>query len=386
MREQFTAWCRTELFTPEVIRATTILNRYCDLRLAGVYRALKLDTILDAAKSGGEVAKALGFVESADVTMQAMLSRCAKRSDFVVMSEPGSTPRFIHREVPADPGPELTDLRAKMSELGPDYSAALEFLDFGAEHFVESLKDDPDFMDRMLSGRDAQFQELWHRATNVDPLQDLHGRMGAQAIIDLFEGGRILEIGGGTGNGIRHLFAAMEAASVLDRVESYLFTDISQRFILGTRKEIKKNHPSVSCDWKHLDINHPFEAQKIGPSSVDLIYGVNAAHVAKDIVGFLKQCHQTLRPGGRVLFAERIRIVPLQMAPRELTLNLSVYHRSAAERTDYRPIHCYLGPENWKTVLDMAGFEPEILPDLDAMKDHFPDQYAAVVVGTKKAT
>lgn len=384
MGERFTAWCQAELFTTEVIRATAILNRYCDLLLAGVYRALNLGPLLCEAKTGPEIAAALGFVESAAITMTAMLSRSAERGGFVVAVDHDGVLRFEHRRDPEDPSAELARLRAEMGTLGEDYSAALEFLDFGAEHFSEALKDDPDFMDRMLSGRDAKFQELWNRATNVDPLQDLHGRMGARAILELFERGRILEIGGGTGNGIRHLFATFDSAGALDRIDDYLFTDISQRFILGTRKEIKKKHPTISCDWRHLDINHPFEAQKIGPSSVDLIYGVNAAHVAKDIVGFLEQCRATLRPGGRVVFAERIRINPLEMAPRELTLNLSVYHRSAAERTDDRPMHCYLAPQNWMTVLDKAGFEAVILPDLEAMKAHFPDQYAAVVVGAKR--
>ena len=383
MGERFTEWCRAELFTPKVIRATAILNRYCDLRLAGVYRALGLGARLSEPKTGAEVAAALGFVSSADVTMAALLSRAAERGEYVTARDGGPQRRFVHVRTPDDPAAELARLRAEMSALGPDYPAALDFLDFGAEHFAESLEDDPDFMDRMLSGRDPTFQELWHRATNVDPLQDLHGQMGARAILELFAGGRILEIGGGTGNGIRHLFATLASAGALDRVENYLFTDISQRFILGTRKEIKKKYPEVPCEWKHLDINQPFEDQKVGPSTADLIYGVNAAHVARDIVGFLKRCHAALRPGGRVMFAERIRINPMEMAPRELTLNLSVYHRSAAERTAYRPMHCYLAPKNWTTVLDMAGFAPSILPDLDAMKGHFPDQYAAVVVGTK---
>jgi len=33
----------------------------------------------------------------------------------------------------------------------------MEFLDFGAQHFVKALRDEPDFMDRVLSGRSGLF-------------------------------------------------------------------------------------------------------------------------------------------------------------------------------------------------------------------------------------
>ena len=111
--------------------------------------------------------------------------------------------------------------------------------------------------------------------------------MGARAIRELFEGGTVLEIGGGTGNGIRHLFDSLQEDDALDTIEEYVFTDISVQFMMGTRKMVAARYPSARCAWKFVDINEPLTAQKIEPESVDLIYGVNAAHVAKDIVAFL---------------------------------------------------------------------------------------------------
>ena len=73
------------------------------------------------------------------------------------------------------------------------------------------------------------------------------------------------------------------------------------------------------------------------------------------------------------------------MAPRELTLNLSAYHRTAAIRNPvYRPMHAYLSPEHWLRALTLAGFrKSRVLPRVDALSDTFPSQYAAVVVGEK---
>ena len=260
----------------------------------------------------------------------------------------------------------------------------MEFLDFGAQNFVRSLRDDPDFMDRVLSGRERDFLPIWHRATNQDPLQDAHGRMGARLIDQIFDRGNVLEIGGGTGNGIRHLLRRFADKQCLSRLESYVFTDVSLPFILGTKQEIRKAYPTVKTEWHCLDINKPFRQQRLSPDSFALIYGVNAAHIARDTVTFLQECRTILRPGGQAIFAERIRFNPQEMAPRELTLNLSAYHRTAAIRNPvYRPIHAYLAPEHWLRAFKLAGFrKSRVLPRVDTLSDASP-RYAAVVIGEK---
>ena len=378
----FDRWCREELYSPAVIEATTLLDRYCDEQLQAVYRALDLRSVLARPRDAAEVAAALGFVDSADVTMHALLYRLARRTAVVRALGTGPAARFEHLADPPDPAPRLAALREQMLALGPDHAAGLDFLDFGVACFERSLRDDPELMDRMLSGREGTFARLWHEATNRDPLQDLHGVMGAELIARAGWGGTMLELGGGTGNGIRHLLRRLDADEALDRITSYVFTDISIRFLMQTRSEIKACWPRVPCRWTFADLNQRLREFRV-PDQVDLVYAVNAAHVAKDLVGFLRQCHDLLAPGGRVVFAERVRIDPYEMAPRELTLNLSAYHREAAQRSPERPMHCYLSPAGWVAALQAAGLRPEIRPDLDAMAEHFPGQYAAVIVGHK---
>ena len=74
-------------------------------------------------------------------------------------------------------------------------------------------------------------------------------------------------------------------------------------------------------------------------------------------------------------------------SPRELALNLSEYHRNAAIRnSDYRPDHCYLVPENWGRVFELAGFQDfQILPDLAAVEPVLPSRYAGVVTAVRPA-
>lgn len=383
-RIDFTKWCRDELFTPEIRQATRLINRYCDLQLAAMYRDLDLGAMLREPKKASDITAQLGFVDNASIALRDALRRMGERSGTVRVEGKPLEETFTHVDSPNDPTQELADVRGEVAALGSDYTAATDFLDFGRDSFVKSLKDDPDYMDKLLSGRMKDFAELWHRATNADPLQDLHGAMGARVLERLLDGGTVLEIGGGTGNGARHLFGVLEKRGALDKVGKYIFTDISMRFVLASKHEFEKRYPSIDWGWGFFDLNKPFEAQKIAPESVDVLYAVNAAHVAKDIVGFLRGCREALRPGGHIVFAERIRMKQYEMAPREFTLNLSVYHRSAPQKADYRPMHCYLHPDNWRAVIKKAGFAScDILPDLDSLEADFPDQYAAVIVARK---
>jgi SAM-dependent methyltransferase len=373
-----------ELFDDTFCKAVELQNHYCDLLLQRIWLELELGRRLNRATTAAELAGDLDFVPSADVTLDAMLRRLSRRVG-IVQTVPGAPLRYVARGNPDDPERALTEVRDSMADLGDEWPAALELMDFGADHFVHALRDDPEFMDRILSGREPQFAEMWHRATNADPLQDIHGILGGRVLDELFEGGTILEIGGGTGNGIRNFLASLEEHDRLDAVGNYIFTDISNRFLIGTRKEISKRWPTVPTEWKFLDLNEPINAEKFPVGELDVIYAVNAAHVAKDIVGFLRGCKEALRPGGRVAFSERIRWIPDGMAPRELALNLSIYHRTAAERSTARPLHCYLHPEGWRRVLSEAGLvDIEIIPDLDRMSARMREPYAAVVTAVAR--
>src|SRR4029077_12522854 len=192
--ENFEIWCRDELFTLSTIRAMAFLECACDLHLSELYRSLGMASHLETAKTAAQLTSELGFVQSADIALEAMLLRLANRMGLVRIDLGCEPLRFIAHHPGADQSAKLESVRRDLAALGDGYAAAMEFLDFGAQNFVRSLRDDPDFMDRVLSGRERDFLPIWHRATNEDPLQDAHGRMGAKLIAQIFDRGNILEV------------------------------------------------------------------------------------------------------------------------------------------------------------------------------------------------
>lgn len=378
----FSKWAEQALFKQEHKTGTAILDEAVDIHLCDLYTELKLHTLLQTSQTAHSLSESLNFSDSAHIALDAMLYRLAKRSNFVTMSEANSAHTFTAVSEPVVDLARLAELKNQMAGMGEDYVAPMEFLEFGRTHFMRSMRDDHEFMDRVLTGQESEFAETWHRATNTDPLQDVHGIMGAKAIELLHTGGTILEVGGGTGNGIRNNLQALQDANRLDELENYIFTDVSMQFIVTTRNELRGQFEGANCQWRLLNINKDFKEQRIEDNSADIIYGVNAAHIAKHTVDFMQQCRATLKPGGLMVYAERLRRDAHEMAPREIVLNQSSYHRTAAIRhSEYRPAHAYLAREHWIRACELAGFEHiDVWPGIDELADYFPDQYAAVVV------
>ena len=388
-RDSFDQWCRESLFSENIQVGADLLQQALDAHLLNLFRELEWSQYFTEQTTALSLSEKLDYAESAHIAINAILERLSRRFSFLEKYNDGAdgATSFRCNAEPPLPKASLSCINKKMSQLGDDFATTLAFLQYGYDQFEHSLRVDPDFMDRVLTGREPGHEKIWFEATNVDPLQDVHGIMGAVAIDLLLKSGDILEIGGGTGNGIRNLFAHLQKKNRLDKISRYVFSDVSQKFIMSTRREIKRDYPDINTEWRFADLNKSMADQKLSPSSFDLVYAVNAAHVAKDILDFLQQCHKTLRPGGWVVLAERVRDPDLDMAPRELVLNLSDYHRTAAKRnSQYRPAHAYLSNENWETAFQLAGFNRvEIWPDEQKMKDVFSEHYASVVVAQKHA-
>jgi len=383
--DEFCAWTRNELFSNDHRVATKLLDTAVDVHLIKLYRELNLHELLQSATSAKQLAASLEFSTSAYIAIESMLKRLSNRHDFI--SADNSKPESLFSAIsqPEDITSSLIDITKQMSKLGDDYLASLEFLAFGEKHFVKSMRDDHEFMDRVLTGQEKAHDETWHRATNTDPLQDIHGIMGGKAVDLLFEGGSILEVGGGTGNGLRNNLETLQASGKVSSLDSYIFSDVSMPFILNTKRALDERFPKSLCQWQLLNINKDWLEQRVPENSVSMIYGVNAAHIAMHTVRFLKECIQTLKPGGTIVFSERLRRPNEEMAPREIVLNQSSYHRTAAIRhPEYRPAHAYLARKHWLKACELAGFSQyEVWAPESELADYFPEQYAAVVVAQK---
>jgi SAM-dependent methyltransferase len=129
-----------------------------------------------------------------------------------------------------------------------------------------------------------------------------------------------------------------------------------------------------------LDMNRPFEAQGIAPSSVAAVYAVNTLHVAHDLDFTLGQILRTLRPGGWLIISECVRPYPRQAIYAEFIFNLIRTFRSPRLHPVYRPNGGFLTPDQWKAAIESAGFaDTRFVPDVMRIRRKVPDFFASAI-------
>jgi SAM-dependent methyltransferase len=105
-----------------------------------------------------------------------------------------------------------------------------------------------------------------------------------------------------------------------------------------------------------VDFDKPLVDQKIKEGSVDVVYGVNALHVAKDLVGSLKHIHRIIRPGGMIILSESCRPSADYLLSQEIIFNLLDNYVNV-DLSKIRPNPGFLDYEHWKLNLEAAGFK-----------------------------
>jgi SAM-dependent methyltransferase len=192
---------------------------------------------------------------------------------------------------------------------------------------------------------------------------------------------RVLEIGAGTGGGTVSLINSLKQIGASDRLSHYTFTDVSVGFLKNAETLIPPLMPRLSFDSKRLDINEPLSNQGCQPQSVEVIYSLNCLHVAKDLVGALKQIHDLLVPGGQLCLGEAIRAPGKLAVPDEMIFCLLSSYTDVRLKPGIRPTFGFLSPEHWQLCLKEAGFaKVEILTSSEA--GGRPDVPAATAVIT----
>lgn len=195
----------------------------------------------------------------------------------------------------------------------------------------------------------------------------------------------LLELGGGTGGATEKLVEIMRSYGVLKNLERYVFSDISPLFLRNGNKILLNGlRDEIAYELKKVDFNYSFLEQEIERDSLDIVYGVNALHVAKNLLETLKNIYSVLKVNGSLIICEHIRPdrnSPLYM---ELFFNLLETYTNVETDPTYRPSHGFLAINDWLDILQMVGFKRvEIIDDSYGREKFTRDKIAMVIRGVK---
>ena len=159
---------------------------------------------------------------------------------------------------------------------------------------------------------------------------------------------RLVEIGAGTGG-----TTAMVLPSLLKyqrNIQEYLYTDISQAFLIHARQNYGHVCPFLEYDlW---DIEQPLATQPINQGSYDIAIATNVLHATKDIRVTLRNAKSALCQGGMLIINE--------LSDKSIFTHLTFgllkgwwLYEDPDLRIAGSPA---IKPNNWKDILEEEGY------------------------------
>ena len=196
----------------------------------------------------------------------------------------------------------------------------------------------------------------------------------------------IIEIGGGLGGGTKQfVIQKLQKNNSISNFE-YIFTDVANKMLRITKKSLLNITQELNCfKFKKLDFNKNLADQGYAENSVDIIWGVNAAHVAIDLRFTLNEFYKTLKPNGSIILAETVRPIGNTMIQQELLLNTLDDYWNVKLDEKIRPRHGFMDWTDWVNALKTMGFSNvETIPDMRILQEQYNNCYIAVIRGKKQ--
>ena len=345
------------------------------------------ETGLESAIHEGGSAEAIAAREKLDVgqavvPLDWMLRLLAARG---VLEELSGAPTHEFRA--RGPLPAADPAAVRGEQLGHDPSWMPSYI------LAETVAQDyPGFLRGAVGGEEVLFSprrlRLWvDFFSNGNGLYAVNNLTGAPAVERWVppDDGVVLELGGGLGSGALAVLEGLGAAGRLGAIEEYRFTELVPAFLRRGEQALRAHRPEgVPMRFDPLDMNRPFEAQGIAPSSVAAVYAVNTLHVAQDLDFTLAQILRTLRPGGWLIISECVRSDPRQAIYAEFIFNLIQTFRSPRQHPVYRPNGGFLTPDQWKGAIESAGFgDTRFVPDITRIHRQVPDFFVSAIGATR---
>lgn len=223
------------------------------------------------------------------------------------------------------------------------------------------------FLKGYKSGMEILFykdkMQLWNNYFNNNfsgySVFNICGAYGMAKWFSRKNSGKILELGGGTGGATIKLFYAYKKANILDRIEKYIFSDVSPVFLRMGNRILTEQFPGIGdkVELKVLDFNKSLSSQKIQQESFDAVYAVNALHVSYDLNFSLKELYNALKEKGVLVISELVRMSEEYVLPQEFIFTLLESYYNVKTDSLLRKTYGFLTPESWKRHFEIAGFK-----------------------------
>lgn len=279
----------------------------------------------------------------------------------------------------------IDELYKKAYEIAPLTQSTFDLIKLVSDNYPDYLEGKKNGVDILFNEQSSSLMNDFYTNNEFYSVNNIGGAKILNYDIDNRINPKILEIGGGMGGGTKQFISQRIAnGKPLDNF-SYVFTDIANKMLRCTKKEIQvlTNNP-IDIEYKKFDFNVDIADQGYETDSFDVIWGVNAAHVAKDLKSSLKRLYSMLKKGGSLILAETVRAKGNPLVQQEYILNTLDSYWDVQLDDDIRPCYGFMHWKNWIKALELSGFtKVETIPDMNIVENKYDNCYVALIRGIK---
>jgi SAM-dependent methyltransferase len=165
----------------------------------------------------------------------------------------------------------------------------------------------------------------------------------------------VFEFGGGAGSAAEAVLAALGSAG--KPAARYVFTELQPAFLRRGGRAVQQVLPA-GCEYRSLrfDINLDPAGQGVEPGQFDVVFGVNTAHLAHDVMQTLANLRALLKPSGVLVLGELLRPSADAAVHLELPFTLLEEYGRAPLLEGIRPRPGFMSTHVWVRALEAAGF------------------------------
>lgn len=367
------------LFNTTLFQSVELAHRYVQDWTIRLLHELALSPCLDVWRSAMALAELRRFHPRFRGAL-AWLLEFAAANGLIALDDGAGEHRYRLGE--ALYTPELAGLRSAGIRIDPANAATLDLLDAAAAAY-------PKVAAGALSGEQALSgiaqANLWlNYFNNANPPYAVNNWIAAHGAAQRLAGQSrftLLEVGAGAASGSEALLRVLAERGRLSALAGFYISEPNPLLRRLGERRLRKRYPALPLHFLALDIDQPWRGQGV-PTAVDLVYAVNALHVAHDLPFSLGEARAILLGDGWLVAGECLRPAPGHPIYVEIIFQLLESFTNVRCDPLLRPNCGFLTPEQWRASFRHAGFQTvEIEPDLDRLRALYPRFYSGAVCG-----
>ena len=379
----FEDWYLEDLLDKNVKTMWPLTDKYLLQLIKKVFDRIGISEDLKDFISIQQIMEKYNYVEKADRMLRWDLERL-KFDEYVESKEENGVVfyKYTSKEMPTD----YEEIYNWCNNEDPRSIHAFKLLALVADNYEDILEGKTSGVNVIYSPENIHIINEYYQYGLFYTVNNVLGGKVLNYEVDKRNNPKILELGGGLGSGTKQFLGQRKDAGKDLKSFVYNFTDVTNSMLRKTKKPIEEITGDLSnFEFNKHDFNKSLEELGLDEEQYDIIWAVNAIHVATNLKFTLQQLYRLLKPQGTLLIVETVRPEYCPWVQHEFIINSLDDYGNVELNDEWRPVHGFMRWTNWVKAVEAGGFDiVDTVPNMAEVEKRYNNCYATVIRGQKK--